>query len=202
LKEKNTELAEQVAALTAQLANAAPSSGESRAAPANTDQAALLLQFQEIMAKHTTSLEKGYAAQQQAACARQRLLDGLGTETFAQVVRKFNPQHAKYDIKQSDSLITPYRAESKVPFSEELRVGKTEKACQAAPLERIAAETHHEFGSYYGYWIIEYTYQNGQWTVNKTLTEKNRALYDEAFRKGSPDSAKFRIDTKLFPEFE
>ena len=103
---------------------------------------------------------------------------------------------------KSDSLVTPYIAEFKIPFQQEIKIGDTEEACNAATLQQIETPDHHEFGGYYGYWKIEYMYKDGKWVVNSTVIEKNRALYESAFQNGSPDYAKFRIDTKLFPEFE
>ena len=84
-------------------------------------------------------------------------------------------------------------------FQQEIRTGKTEEECDAATFQQVATSTkHHEFGSYYGYWTIQYVYKNGKWIVKPTILEKNRALYETAFRQGSPDYAKFLIDTTLF----
>jgi hypothetical protein len=99
-------------------------------------------------------------------------------------------------------LTTPYKAKFKIPFQQEIRTGKTEEACNQAKLQQLETPDHHEFGGYYGYWEIEYEYKDEQWVVNPTVVEKNRALYESAFQHGSPDYAKFRIDTNLFPEFK
>ena len=138
----------------------------------------------------------------QAPCSYQLLLDGKGTMTYAQVVKKFSAKYTVYDVMKSDSLVTPYIAEFKIPFQMESRTGDSEQACNTATLQQLPTPQHHEFGTYYGYWIIQYEYKNGEWRVKPTVIEKNRALYENAFKLGSPDFAKFRLDTDLFPEFK
>jgi hypothetical protein len=163
------------------------------------DQEAIVSAFDTLKERHTQSLEKSYEAQKQASCSRQTLLDGNGTETYAQILRKFRATHTAFDIQKHDSLFTPYIAELKIPFQQEIRTGKTEEECNATTFQQVPTPTkHHEFGSYYGYWTIQYVYNNGQWIVKPTVLEKNRALYETAFKVGSPDYAKFLIDTTLF----
>jgi len=198
LKQKNVTLEGQITTLITQMEKAR----QSTSMTSETAEKELLQSFQKVLAVHAQSLEKGYDAQKQANCSQQLLLDGKSTYTYAQVVKKFDSADTKHDILKSNSLLTPYRAEFKIGFQEEIRTGNTEEACNAATLQQLETPEHHEFGGYYGYWTIEYTYQDGKWVVNPTVTEKNRALYESAFQRGSPDYAKFRIDPKLFPEFE
>jgi len=206
LNQENAALKEQIATLTTQLQGSRkltsiiPSQLPETGMPAW--QQKLVQSFQEMMAVHAQSLDNGYEIQKQAKCSQQLLLDGQGTYAYAQVVKKFSSGHAKYDIMQSNSLTTPYIAEFKIPFQQEIKTGDTEEACNAVALQEIKTPKHHEFGGYYGYWRIEYEYKDGKWVVNPTVIEKNRALYESAFQNGSPDHAKFRIDTELFSEFK
>jgi hypothetical protein len=165
-------------------------------------QETLIKSFEELMAVHAQSLENGYEAQKQAGCSQQLLLDGKSTYTYAQVVKKFTSEYTPYDIMKSNSLITPYVAEVKIAFQQEMKTGKSEEACNAAVLQPLETPDHYEFGGYYGYWTIQYEYKNGKWVVKQVVSEKNRALYESAFQNGSPDYAKFWIDTALFPEFK
>lgn len=159
----------------------------------------LVREFQSVMERHAQILEGGYTAQLEAGCSQQVLLDGNGTMTYAQVVKKFSARYTRYDIHRSNSLVTPYIAEFKIPFQQEIRTGSTQEACQAARLQTFELPPHHEFGGYYGYWTLEYTYEDGEWVLNTTAIERNRDLYESAFKKGSPDYAKFRIDINIFP---
>ena len=195
LKEENTTLKGQIVTLTTPRDEASHQG-------TGASQEALVNAFQELMAVHIQSLENGYDAQKQAGCTQQLLLDGKGTQTYAQVVKQFSSQYTTYDILRSNSLLTPYIAELKIAFQQETRTGGTEAACQAATLQQLATPPHHEFGGYYGYWKLDYVYKNGKWAVKQAVTEKNRALYESAFQKGSPDYARFVIDTDLFPEFK
>jgi regulator of replication initiation timing len=195
LTAENTTLKGQIVTLTA------PRDEVSRQGT-DASQETLVKAFQELMAVHIQSLENGYAAQKQADCTQQLLLDGKGIYTYAQVVKKFSSQYTTYDILRSNSLLTPYIAELKIAFQQEIRTGETAAACQAATLQQLATPPHHEFGEYYGYWKLDYVYKNGKWAVKQAVTEKNRALYESAFQKGSPDYARFVIDTDLFPEFK
>ena len=209
LRQQNTELTGQLDTLTAQLGEAkaqtpqrlipSPASEPGALTPG---QESIVSAFQEVKERHTQSLENGYEAQKQAPCSYQVLLDGKGTMTYAQVVKKFTAKYTVYDIMKSNSLITPYLAEFKIPFQLEMRTGESEQACNANSLQTLPAPVHHEFGSYYGYWTIQYEYKNGKWWVKPTVIEKNRDLYENAFKLGSPDFAKFRLDTELFPDFK
>ncbi|GAK57291.1 hypothetical protein U27_04256 [Candidatus Vecturithrix granuli] len=166
-------------------------------------EAAIVSAFEELKTRHAQSLENASEAQQRAKCSRQVLLDGKSTEAYAQIVRTFTAKYTSYDVMRSTSLLTPYLAEFKIPFQEEIRTGGSEDACNAAQLRRMPTATmHHEFGSFYGYWIIQYEYKQGKWRVKPTVIEKNRDLYASAFQSGSPDFAKFLLDTALFPEFK
>ena len=160
---------------------------------------ALIREFQPIMERHAQILED---AQAQAGCSQQVLLDGNGTLTYAQVVKQFSARYTRHDIRRSDSLVTPYIAEFKIPFQQEIRTGATAEACDAATLQSFELPAHHEFGGYYGYWTLEYAYKDGQWVLNTSVIERNRDLYTSAFQKGSPDYAKFKIDTAVFPGLE
>lgn len=204
LFQENTALKEQIAALTAQLGeNRQPTPlPTSETAEMTPLQKELVQSFQELMAIHAQSLENGYDTQKQAGCLQQLLLDGKSTYTYAQVVKKFNSKYVRYEIMKSNSLTAPYIANFKIPFQQEIRTGETAEACNKATLQQLETPDHHEFGGYYGYWEIEYAYQDGKWVVNSTVVEKNRALYESAFQLGSPDYAKFRINTELFPEFK
>ncbi|MBD3308917.1 hypothetical protein GF339_21075 [candidate division KSB3 bacterium] len=205
LTQQNAELTAQVETLQAQGGGTRPQSIVPSQTPnmgaATPAEQTIIQAFQEIKERHAASLENGYAAQNQAPCTRQVLLDGQGTMTYAQVVKKFTAKYTTYDITRSDSLITPYVAEFKIPFQQEIRTGNTEQTCEAANLRQLSTPLHHEFGTFYGYWIIQYEYRDGAWRVKPTVIEKNRALYENAFKVGSPDHAKFLIDTDLFPEF-
>lgn len=166
-------------------------------------EAAIVSAFETLKARHAQSLENASEAQQRAKCSLQVLLDGKSTETYAQIVRTFTAKYTSYDVMRSTSLITPYLAEFKIPFQQEIRTGGSEGACNAAQLRRMPTATkHHEFGSFYGYWVIQYEYKQGKWRVKPTVIEKNRDLYASAFQNGSPDFAKFSLDTALFPEFK
>jgi len=166
-------------------------------------EASIVSAFEELKDRHAQSLEASEAAQRQAGCSPQILLDGKSTETYAQIVRKFTAKYTSFDIVRSDSLITPYQAEFKIPFQEEIRTGNSEAACNSAQFQQQPTTTvHHEFGSFYGYWIIQYEYRNGQWRVKSTVIEKNRDLYESAFQTGSPDAAKFLLNTNLYPELK
>ncbi len=202
----NSDLQTQNAALIAEI-------GEAQKRPAGimpTDsplemmpwEDALVQEFQPLMERHAQILEDGYAAQQQAGCSQQVLLDGNGTLTYAQVVKHFNARYTRYDIRRSDSLMTPYIAEFKIPFQQEIRTGATQAACEAATLQTFDLPDHHEFGGYYGYWTLEYAYTDGAWHLKTTVIERNRDLYAASFQKGSPDYAKFKIDTAVFPGLE
>lgn len=205
VKQRNAELEKQMAALIAFLESGQqpkgifPSQTPTEMTPWEND---LVTSFQEVMGRHMQSLENGYEAQKTAGCSQQLLLDGKSTHTFAQVVKKFSTKYTRYDIRHSDSITTPYVAELKIPFQQELKIGKTKDACNAAQLKQLETPVHHEFGGYYGIWTIEYQYRGGRWAVDQTVSERNRALYESAFQNGSPDYAKFRIDTDLFPEFK
>ncbi len=207
LTQQNTELSGQVDTLNTQLEEARqapksilPSPGADIGAltPA---QEAIVKAFQDLKEIHAKSLENGYTAQKNSGCSRQLLLDGKSTATYAQVVKKFTAKYTTSDIKKSDSLITPYIAEFKIPFQQEMRTGNSEKACDAVSVQQLPTPEHHEFGSFYGYWTIQYGYKDGKWRVKSTVIERNRALYESAFKLGSPDFAKFLVDMKLFPEF-
>ncbi len=163
---------------------------------------ALIREFQPIMERHAQILEDAQAGQQQAGCSQQVLLDGNGTLTYAQVVKQFSARYTRYDIRRSNSLVTPYIAEFKIPFQQEIRTGATAEACNAATLQSFELPAHHEFGGYYGYWTLEYAYKDGEWVLNTSVIERNRDLYTSAFQKGSPDYAKFKIDTAVFPGLE
>jgi hypothetical protein len=206
LLDENTVLKEQIATLTTQLEETRkPTSiipSQIPEAEMVPQQKELIQSFQELMAIHAQSLENGYDAQKQAKCSQQLLLDGKSTYTYAQVVKKFSSKHMRYEIMKSNSLTAPYIANFKIPFQQEIRTGKTEEACNQAKLQQLETPDHHEFGGYYGYWEIEYEYKDGKWVVNPTVIEKNRALYESAFQHGSPDYAKFRINTNLFPAFK
>lgn len=207
LTQQNSELNGQIDTLKTQLDEArAPKSIIPSAMPVSgaltPDQEAIVTAFQQVKDIHAQSLENGYTAQKNASCSRQLLLDGKSTMTYAQVVKKFTATITTFDIMRSDSLITPYIAEFKIPFQQERRTGNSEKACNSVSLQSLPTPAHYEFGSFYGYWTIQYVYQDGKWRVKSTVIEKNRALYDSAFKLGSPDYAKFLIDTKLFPEFK
>lgn len=166
-------------------------------------EAAIISAFEALKTRHAQSLEASLPAQQQAGCSRQILLDGKSTDVYAQVVRTFTAKYTTFDIIRSNSLLIPYQAEFKIPFQQDIRIGNSEGACNSAQLQRLpTTTTHHEFGSFYGYWIIQYEYRNGQWHVKPTVIEKNRDLYTSAFQTGSPDSAKFLMNTTLFPEFK
>jgi len=156
--------------------------------------------FHAVMERDAQILEDSIAAQTEAGCSQQVLLDGNGTLTYAQVIKQFSALYTRYDIRRSDSLITPYVAELKIPFKQEMKTGATQGACDSATLQALPTPEHHEFGGYYGYWTLEYYYQNDEWHLNTTVFERNRALYESAFQKGSPDYAKFKIDPKIFPE--
>ena len=206
LNEQNAGLLEQINTLQAQGKNGespksiipspVPGGGKTPLAEA------LISSFQELKNLHTKSLEKSFNRQKQAACSRQVLIDGEGTLTYAQVVKRFTSKYTTVDIMQSESLLTPYIAELKIPFQQEIRTGKTAQACNAAKLQQLPSPKHHEFGTYYGYWTIQYVYKDGKWQVKSTVIERNRALYEKSFKVGSPDHAKFLIDAKLFPEFK
>lgn len=163
-------------------------------------QKAMVEEFEKLKTRHAQSLEKAYDAQNAAECSKQVLLDGKGTMTYAQVVKQFSAQHTDADVMESESLLTPYIAEFKIPFQQKIRTGEEKERCQEKPLKELPTPVHHEFGSYYGYWVIQYEYTNGAWQVKPTVIEKNRALYKQAFEVGSPDSAKFLLDTTIFPE--
>ena len=198
LKQKNGQLQEQLMKLLNQLEQARQTPAESVAPTPGPQE--LIAALQKLTVAHAQSLANGYDAQKQAQCTQQLLLDGKSTYTYAQVVKKFDP-YTKLDVLKSNSLLNPYFAELKIPFTEELKTGATADACNAAALQPLSTPEHHEFGAYYGYWTIQYLYTDGQWVVNPTVLEKNRALYDSSFQRGSPDYAKFRLDTNLFPEF-
>ena len=206
LTQQKDALAQEVESLKTQAAAApTPKSIEPSQSPdagATPDPNALIAAFEEIRSRHAGSMESAYDVQKQAKCSQQLLLDGDGSMTYAQVVRKFSTKFTSFDILATNSLIAPYAAELKIPFQEELRTGKTEQACNAAPLKPLDAPPHPEFGSYYGYWTIQYLYRGGKWVVKPTVIERNRALYEKAFKVGSPDIAKFALDTALFPEFK
>ena len=206
LTQQKDALAQEVESLKTQSAAApTPKSIEPSQAPdagATPDPNALIAAFEEIRSRHANSMESAYDVQKQAKCSQQLLLDGDGSMTYAQVVRKFSTKFTSFDILATNSLIAPYAAELKIPFQEELRTGKTEQACNAAQLTPLDAPPHPEFGSYYGYWTIQYLYRGGKWVVKPTVIERNRALYEKAFKVGSPDIAKFALDTALFPEFK
>jgi hypothetical protein len=206
LSQQNTELTRQVETLKTRLKEASARTPQSiipshlpEIGVLTPDQEAIVSAFETVKERHTQSLEKSYEAQKQASCSRQTLLDGKGTTTYAQILRKFRATHTAFDIQKHDSLFTPYIAELKIPFQQEMRTGKTEEECNAATFQQVPSSTkHHEFGSYYGYWTIQYIYNNGKWIVKPTVLEKNRALYEMAFKLGSPDHAKFLIDTTVF----
>jgi hypothetical protein len=207
LKQENATLKEQIITLTTQLEEARqPTSITPSQTPEieglTFSREALVKSFQELMAMHTQSLENGYEAQKRAGCTQQLLLDGKGTYTYAQVVKKFTSKYTTYDIMKSNSLLTPYVAEFKIPFQQEMHTGATKEACQAATLQQLETPPHPEFGGYYGIWTIQYVYTDGKWVVKPTVIERNRALYESAFQKGSPDSAKFLINTEFFPAFK
>lgn len=206
VKQKNTTLETQMTELRAQLEEAARQPKEIIPTQSPTEglppEQPLIQSFQEVMMRHVQSLEGGYDAQKQAKCSLQVLLDGKATSAFAQVIKKFDAQFVRYDIRRSASLLAPYMAEFKIPFQQEIKTGKTEETCQAAKLQTLETPDHHEFGSFYGYWTVEYQYREGKWVVNTTVIERNRALYENSFQKGSPDYAKFTIDTNLFPAFQ
>jgi hypothetical protein len=195
LKQKNGQLQEQLMKLLNQLEQAPAESVAPTPGPQE-----LVAALQKLTVVHAQSLANGYDAQKQAQCTQQLLLDGKSTYTYAQVVKKFDP-YTKLDVLKSNSLLNPNFSELKIPFTEELKTGATAVACNAAALQPLPPPEHHEFGAYYGYWTIQYLYTGGQWVVNPTVLEKNRALYDSSFQRGSPDYAKFRLDTNLFPEF-
>ena len=205
LREKNAALEQQSATLIAQLEEARevksifPSQMPAEMVPWEEE---LVKSFQEVMTRHAQGLEKGIDAQKQAGCSQQLLLDGKSTYTYAHVVKIFNAKHTRYDIRRDDSIITPYVAEFKIPFQQEIKTGKDKKTCTDATLKQLETPEHHEFGGYYGYWTLEYWYKDGKWVLNQTVIERNRALYESAFQNGSPDYAKFRIDTDLFPELK
>ena len=206
LTQQKDALAQEVESLKTQSAAAStPKSIEPSQSPdagATPDSNALVAAFEEIRSRHASSMESAYDVQKQAKCSQQLLLNGEGAVIYAQVVRKFSTKFTSFDILATNSLITPYAAELKIPFQEELRTGKTEQACNAAQLKPLDAPPHPEFGSYYGYWTIQYLYRGGKWVVKPTVIERNRALYEKAFKVGSPDIAKFALDTALFPEFK
>ncbi len=205
LTAENTALNEQIAALSAQAEGApGPTSITPTVMPDGGTAVynALVKAFEELKNAHALSLERSYNTQKQAGCSQQMLLDGENTITYAQVVRRFTSQHTAYDIMKSDSLVTPYIAELKVPFQEEIRTGSSESACKSANFQQFPTPKHHEFGGYYGYWTIQYVYKDGKWQLKPTVIEKNRALYDKAYQVGSPDHAKFVIDYDMFPEFK
>jgi hypothetical protein len=158
------------------------------------------LAFQTLATRHAQNLQKNSAAQKQGGCTYQVMLDGTGSATYAQVVKKFDAQYNRVDILRSASILSPYTAELKIAFQEEVRTGKTQAACEAAPLKQLETPPHHEFGDYYGYWTIEYHYVNGAWVANTTVVERNRALYERSFERGSPDFAKFSMDPKLLAD--
>jgi hypothetical protein len=162
---------------------------------------ALVREFQSVVERHAQILEDGYTAQSEAGCSQQVLLDGNSTMTYAQVVKQFSARYTRSDIRRSNSLVTPYIAEFKIPFQQEIRTGSTQEACQAAILQTFDLPPHHEFGGYYGYWTLEYAYKDGEWILNTTAIERNRDLYESAFQKGSPEYAKFKIDTNIFSGF-
>ncbi len=164
-------------------------------------QETIVKEFQALKDIHANSLDNGYDAQKQASCSRQLLLDGKGTMIYAQVVKKFTARFTTLDVIKSDSLITPYIAEFKIPFQQEIRTGKNAKACNKAKIQQMPTPAHHEFGTFYGFWIIQYVYKDGKWIAKPTVLETNRALYESAFKLGSPEYAKFLINTQLFPEF-
>ncbi|MCP4400040.1 MAG: hypothetical protein GY801_22385, partial [bacterium] len=163
--------------------------------------ATVLSSFETLKNTHIQTLGQSYETQQQASCVRQVLLDGEGTSTNAQVVKKFSTKYTAFDVRRSDSLVTPFVAELKIPFKQEMRAGQNEKACNAAALKELPTPKHHEFGNFYGIWIVEYQYKDGKWVRKPTVRERNRALYEKAFNVGSPDYAKFLIDDKLYPGF-
>ena len=206
LTQQKDALAQEVESLKTQAAAApTPKSIEPSQSPdagATPDPNALVAAFEEIRSRHANSMESAYDVQKQAKCSQQLLLNGEGAVAYAQVVRKFSTKFTSFDILATNSLIAPYAAELKIPFQEELRTGKTEQACNAAQLTPLDAPPHPEFGSYYGYWTIQYLYRGGKWVVKPTVIERNRALYEKAFKVGSPDIAKFALDTALFPEFK
>lgn len=207
LEEQIANQEQQIATLNTQLKETQkqpqsifPSETPAEKAPWETE---LVTSFREVMARHAQGLERGYDAQKQTGCSQQLLLDGKSTYTYAQVVKTFDAKHTRrYDVRRENSLVTPYAAEFKIPFQQEIRTGESEKACMDATLQQLETPDHHEFGGYYGYWTLEYLYKDGQWVLNPTVTERNRALYESAFQNGSPDFAKFRIDTELFPDLK
>ncbi len=162
----------------------------------------LVSSFGELKHRHLQSLEQSLEAQKQAGCAEQVLLDGEGTLTYAQVIKRFSAKYATFDIMRSNSLMTPYVAELKVPFQQEIRTGDSEASCHEAKSFQLLTPKHHEFGTYYGYWIIQYVFKDGNWMVKPAVIERNRALYEKSFQVGSPDHAKFLIDNTIFPEFQ
>lgn len=198
LQQENATLGAQNADLAAELDAARQQGGAAGAMPANAE--AVVAAFLPMMEEDARLLEESTARQQQAGCSRQILLDGNGTLAYAQVVKQFSARYTRYDIRRSDSLFTPYTAELKIPFQQQIRTGDTPEACDAAALHTLDTPPHHEFGGYYGYWTLEYAYRDGQWTLHTTVVERNRALYESAFQKGSPDYAKFSIDPDVFPD--
>ncbi len=199
LTAQNAELRQQLAS------SPSPQSITPSAVPVNGQTPvlnALVTSFEELKNRHLQSLEQSLETRQKGACTEQVLLDGEGTLTFAQVIKQFSTKYTTFDIMRSNSLVTPYIAELKVPFQQEVRTGSSESQCNNAKSFRILTPPHHEFGTYYGYWIVQYVYQDGKWLVKPTVIEKNRALYEKSFKIGSPDHAKFLIDTTLFPELQ
>ncbi|PID56113.1 hypothetical protein CSB45_12815 [candidate division KSB3 bacterium] len=164
--------------------------------------AAILSSFESLKDTHLESLTTSAETQQKASCSRQVLLDGKGTLTYAQVVKRFSAKYTAFDVMRSPSLITPFVAELKIPFKQEIRVGADETSCNAASFTELPTPRHHEFGGFYGIWIVEYLYKNGRWVRKPTVTERNRALYAQAFVNGSPDYARFLIDETLYPGFD
>jgi hypothetical protein len=162
----------------------------------------LVKAFQTIVERHAQILEDSAASQQETGCSQQVLLDGSGTLTYAQVVKEFSALYTRHDIRRSNSLLTPYTAELKIPFQQQIRTGATQNACNKAALQKPETPPHHEFGGYYGYWTLEYDYIGGEWVLRSTVEERNRALYENAFQKGSPDYARFTIEEPLFSELK
>ena len=164
--------------------------------------AAVLSSFEALKNTHIEKLAQSAETQKQAPCSQQVLLDGEGISTYAKVVKKFSSKYTAFDVMRSNSLVTPFVAELKIPFKQEQQTGANEKACNAATLKELPTPRHHEFGNFYGIWTIEYQYKNGKWIRKSTVKEQNRALYEKAFKVGSPDYAKFLIDDKLYPGFK
>ena len=163
---------------------------------------AVLSSFEALKNTHIEKLAQSVETQKKAPCTQQVLLNGEGTSTYARVVKTFSSKYTAFDVMRSNSLVTPFVAELKIPFKQEQQIGANEKACNSAAVKELPTPSHHEFGSFYGIWIIEYEYKNGKWVRKPTVKERNRTLYDKAFKVGSPDYAKFLIDDTLYPGFE